>query len=447
MFNTIWIRRSFKSLYWLNKPLIYFDNASLTQRPLFLFNILKYMDYVTCTRSERYCCTHAVLTPIFRSSYEHIKTIYSVQNNYTCVVYGSIMEVINTIYNSYWFNGKKIRILTCVNSNHSIIAPIYGRSNCFSLDVIGLDPDFVPNVRQYLWTMTKDISLVVLTHMSNVISMMVPIRLYVYIKRSNTTFIVDGTQVTPHFDINIGSINCDAYLFSSNKMYTFPSIGLCFIKSKLLNNLSQLVLGYRGVHQLNLQPFSCILNRSPITYESCSSRTFGITSLVEVVKWKQRFNLNHEQHICKYLWFNLSLIPSVRLIGRWNPSSRTLCFRIKDMPSYEVGKYLNKLLISGQSGYHCSIPLMEYLEIGTVYMISIGLYNSYKDANALIYNVMQLCELNEFCIQSYIKMVTMNRIINIGVFQPCFDQNVVSNRLMLSYTKHFNRHINNHGKI
>lgn len=150
MFNTIWIRRSFKSLYWLNKPLIYFDNASLTQRPLFLFNILKYMDYVTCTRSERYCCTHAVLTPIFRSSYEHIKTIYSVQNNYTCVVYGSIMEVINTIYNSYWFNGKKIRILTCVNSNHSIIAPIYGRSNCFSLDVIGLDPDFVPNVRQYL---------------------------------------------------------------------------------------------------------------------------------------------------------------------------------------------------------------------------------------------------------------------------------------------------------
>lgn len=150
MFNTIWIRRSFKSLYLLNKPLIYFDNASLTQRPLFLFNILKYMDYVICTRSERYCCTHAVLTTIFRRSLEHIKTIYSVQNNYACVVYGSIMEAINTIYNSYWFNGKKIRILTCVNSNHSIIAPIYGRSNCFSLDVIGLDPDFVPNVRQYL---------------------------------------------------------------------------------------------------------------------------------------------------------------------------------------------------------------------------------------------------------------------------------------------------------
>ncbi len=122
-----------------------------------------------------------------------------------------------------------------------------------------------------------------------------------FIKRSNTTFVVDGTQVAPHLDVNIGSINCDVYLISTNKMYTFPSIGLCFVKTKLLNNLNQLALEYRGIHQLSLHPFSRILNTTSITYGSCSSSNFGMTSLAEVLKWKRRFNSNHEEHICKYL--------------------------------------------------------------------------------------------------------------------------------------------------
>lgn len=63
---------------------------------------------------------------------------------------------------------------------------------------------------------------------------------------------------------------------------------------------------------------------------------------------------------------------------------------MKNIPSYVIGKYLNKLLINGQPGYHYSIPLIEYLKIGSVYMVSIGLYNTYKDADALIYNVMYL---------------------------------------------------------
>ncbi|PIM95800.1 Cysteine desulfurase [Candidatus Hodgkinia cicadicola] len=402
------------------------------------------MDYAICTRFEQRYRPHAVLTTIFRKSHEYIKTIYSLKNNYACVVYGSISEAINIIYNSYWFNGNKVRILTCVNSNHSLIAPIYGRPNCFSLNVIDLDPDFIPNVRQYLWTMTNDISLVVLTHMSNVINMLIPIRLYVFIKRSNTTFVVDGTQVAPHLDVNIGSINCDVYLISTNKMYTFPSIGLCFVKTKLLNNLNQLALEYRGIHQLSLHPFSRILNTTSITYGSCSSSNFGMTSLAEVLKWKRRFNSNHEEHICKYLWYKLSLIPSVHLMGRWYPGSRTLCFKMKGIPSYEVSKYLNELSINGQSGYHYSIPLIEYLKIGSVYMVSIGLYNTYKDADALIYNVIYLWKLNEFCVRSHINMVTLNRIINISGLQSCFDPEAISNRLMLSRSKHFNRHVNNH---
>ncbi len=300
MYNTVWLRRSFKSLFCFNKPLVYFDNASTTQKPLFLLDIIKHINnYSVYTRCVGYQPTS--LTTVLRKSNEYIKSTYSVNNDYTWIPFKSSMDAINTIYNSYWSNKQGTRILTCIDSEHLVFTPIFGRTNAFDLAVIGLDPDLIPNIRQYLSNITNNISLIILNHMSNVVGLLIPIRLYVYFKCPNTALIIDGTQAASHFNINIESINCDVYLISSDNIYTFPNICLCFIKLKLLTNLNQLALDYKGVHKLSLNPFNCILNITPITYQSHSPKALDIINLTEILKWKQRFNLNHEEHICKYL--------------------------------------------------------------------------------------------------------------------------------------------------
>ncbi len=299
MHNIIWLRKSFKSLFCFNKPLVYFDNASTTQKPLFLLDVFKHINYGVCTEFVGYQPTS--LTTILKKSNKCIKSIYSMNNDYTWMTFKSSMDAINAIYNSYWSNKQGTRILTCIDSEHSTFSPIFGKANAFNLDVIGLDPDLIPNIRQYLSNITNNISLIILNHMSDVVGLLIPIRLYAVFKRPNTALIIDGTQAASHFNINIESINCDVYLISSDNIYTFPNICLCFIKLKLLTNLDQLALNYKGVHKLSLNPFNCILNITPITYQSHSSNVLDIIGLTEVLKWKQRFNLNHEEHICKYL--------------------------------------------------------------------------------------------------------------------------------------------------
>ncbi len=55
--------------------------------------------------------------------------------------------------------------------------------------------------------------------MSDVVGLLIPIRLYVYFKYLNTTLIIDGIQAASHLDINIGSVSCDVYLISSDNIY------------------------------------------------------------------------------------------------------------------------------------------------------------------------------------------------------------------------------------
>ncbi|PIM96611.1 Cysteine desulfurase [Candidatus Hodgkinia cicadicola] len=442
MYNTVWFRRSFKSLFCFNRPLFHFDNTSTTQKPLFLLDIIKWINYNACFRLGNHQLVP--LTTLLKGSNECIKSIYSVNTDYTWMVYESFMVAINAIYNNYWLNKQGSKILTCIDSNPAVLASISGKTAFFDLSVIGLDPNLIPNIRRYLSSITNNISLIILNHMSDVVGLLIPIRLYAYVKRANTVLIVDGTQAASHFDIDIGSTNCDAYLISSDKTYAFPNICLCFIKLTLLTNLNLLALDYKGIHKLSLNPFNCVLNTTPITYEPYSSNALDMIGLTEVLKWKRGFDLNHEKHICRYLWSELSLLKAVVLVGNWNPTSRILCFKIKNIPSYMVVAYLNRSLIYVQSVYHCSMPLIDYLETGSVCRVSIGLYNTFKDADALLYNIMQLCYLNEFKEASWIKMLTLHKIINRGWLKPPLYPMVANKHMISSCSGRFNQQLQQH---
>ncbi|PIM96561.1 Cysteine desulfurase [Candidatus Hodgkinia cicadicola] len=441
MYNTVWFRRGeFKPLLCFNKPLFYFNNTPTIQKPLFLLDIIKWINHNACLRSRDN--QHTLLTTLLKGSNEYIKSIYSMNNDYTWLVYNSLIEAINAIYNSYWVNGQRVKILTCIDSNPATFAPISGKTNLLDLNVIGLDPDLIPNIRQYLSSITNNISLIILNHMSDVVGLLIPVRLYAYVKYPNTVLIIDGTQAASHSNIDIRSTNCDAYLISSNKIYASLNICLCFIKPIILTNLNLLTLDYKGIHKSSLNQFNYVLNTIPITYEPYSSKALDIIGLTEILKWKQEFNLNHGKHICRYLWYELSLLKAVVLVGNWNPNSRIFCFKIKNIPSYMVVAYLNKSLIYGQSGHHCSMSLIDYPEIGMVCRISIGLYNTFKDADVLLCNIMQLCYLNEFKEASWIKMLTLHRIINKGWSQ--FHPTITNGQLMSSWTGRFNQQLQQH---
>ncbi len=187
-----------------------------------------------------------VLDLILSKARKIIKSIVNANGNYECIAYKSVTEAFNALYNVK--SNKRIKILLCIDSHHSAIAPLCQRMDAFDLKVIELDYDLIPNIRQYLKLVDNTIAYIVLSHMSNVIGILVPIRLYAYVKKANTILIVDGAQAAAHFDVNIKELKCDAYLISSHKLYGAANIGACICTRSFANSLNPLILGGGGVY-------------------------------------------------------------------------------------------------------------------------------------------------------------------------------------------------------
>ncbi len=64
------------------------------------------------------------------------------------------------------------------------------------------------------------------------------------------------------------------------------------------------------------------------------------------------------------------------------------------MPAYEVNLFLNRVLICTRYGYQCATSLVNYFNKGALCRISIGIYNTYKEADVLIYAIKYLCDFS-----------------------------------------------------
>lgn len=74
---------------------------------------------------------------------------------------------------------------------------------------------------------------------------------------------------------------------------------------------------------------------------------------------------------------------------------RIISFFFKNIPSVEISKFLNKISVCIRSGFHCATPLLEYLNKNNgVCRVSLGLYNTYKDADMLLLGIKYICSLN-----------------------------------------------------
>ncbi|PIM96024.1 Cysteine desulfurase [Candidatus Hodgkinia cicadicola] len=325
-------------------------------------------------------------------------------------IYKSPAEIITIICNNNWFNKRGKRILTCIDSSHLFLTLTYNKINISNIEIIELDSDFIPNIRQYLLHI-NNISLIVLSHNSNITGLLTPIRLYNCVKNKNTVLMIDGTKAVSDFNINIEYQTCDIYLISPNNTHAFSNICLCFIKSNLLTKLNLKQLKHRIANKSIINLFNYVFNVRLIVYNAYPTRILDIIWMSKTYKLRQRFSLNQEKCIYKYLLSKLSSIRSISLISNRNQNSTIICFRINDISTFEVVAYLNKSLIHRSLDCYFSMPSIEYLKHSNACRITINPYNKLKDADILLYNIMQLCYLSELKAESWIKSMVLNNII------------------------------------
>ncbi len=269
------------------------------------------------------------------------------------------------------------------------------RGRSAHVNVIGLSCEHIPDVRQYLKLVASGVRLVLISHMSNVLGMLVPVRLYASVGTlAHVITVVDGTQAAPHFRPNLSRYACTEYVLTAHKLYGPMGIGVAVGKRALFNALAPVIVGGGGVSAVRLSPGAYTLSGLPSRHEAGTPMSFGLISLSVIMSWRYRLSFGHERHLLKYLWARLSCVGRVRLLNVYLPSTRMVSFEFELMRADDVCGFLNKLLVCIRSGAHCAMPLLTYFCKRSVCRVSAAVYNTYKDADVLCFGLSYLDALS-----------------------------------------------------
>src|SRR5262249_44907290 len=84
----------------------------------------------------------------------------------------------------------------------------------------------------------SETKLVAVTHVSNALGTVNPVRRIVEIAHSfDVPVLVDGAQAVPHMKADVRALGCDFYTFSGHKVYGPTGIGVLYGKAALLEKM------------------------------------------------------------------------------------------------------------------------------------------------------------------------------------------------------------------
>ena len=95
--------------------------------------------------------------------------------------------------------------------------------------------------------------MVAITHMSNVLGTVVPIKEVVQLAHARgIPVLVDGSQAAVHMPVDVQDLDCDFYVFTGHKTYGPTGIGVLYAKRKHLDAMPPYMGGgemIESVHQ------------------------------------------------------------------------------------------------------------------------------------------------------------------------------------------------------
>ena len=89
--------------------------------------------------------------------------------------------------------------------------------------------------------------------------------------------LIDGAQAVAHLDVDVQSLDCDFYAFSSHKMFGPTGMGVLFGKQHLLEAMPPWQGGGEMIEHVSMQRSS--FNRLPYKYEAGTPNIAGAIGL------------------------------------------------------------------------------------------------------------------------------------------------------------------------
>jgi cysteine desulfurase / selenocysteine lyase len=241
-------------------------------------------------------------------------------------------------------------------------------------------------VEDYEKLFTPRTKIVAITHMSNVLGTVTPIKKIIEIAHAHgVPVLVDGAQGAVHLTVDVRDLDADFYVFTGHKVYGPTGIGVLYGKREWLERMPPYQGGGEMIREVRCHGIT--YNEPPHRFEAGTPaiiEAIGLGAALRFMMQTGRETIQaHEAALSDYAHERLGRMNSLRIIGRAKGKGAIIAFEMKGAHAHDVATVIDRQGVAVRAGTHCAMPLLERFGATSTCRASFGLYNTFDEVDKL----------------------------------------------------------------
>ncbi len=374
------------------KPLVYLDNGASAQKPRQVIESLARAythEYANVHRGLHHLSNLA--TANFEAVRGKVRSFINARHDEEIIFTRNATEAINLVASS--FGGPRIgagdEILITIMEHHSNIVPwhfLRERQGAV-LKWAPVSDDGVFRLDEFERMIGPRTKMIALTHMSNVLGTMVPVKEVVRIAHErDIPVLIDGAQGAVHLPVDVQDIDCDFYTFTGHKLYGPTGIGVLYGKKALLEAMPPYQGGGEMIGYVTTDEVTYA--NPPHRFEAGTPaivQAIGLGAAIDYVEAIGRERIaEHERTLTTYAMDRLGELNWLKIFGRAEGKGSIVSFEVEGAHPHDVSTILDRHGVAVRAGTHCCEPLLARFGVTSTCRASFAMYNTVEEVDRLV---------------------------------------------------------------
>ncbi len=399
-FDVASIRRDFPILQTRvhGRPLIWFDNAATTQKPLAVIERLE--RFYRHENSNVHRAAHelaARATDAYEAGRRAAQALLGAASPEEIVFVRGATEAINLVAQSW--GRQHVRqgdeILISHLEHHANIVPWQQLANERQalLKVAPVDSSGQLRLEELQRLLSERTRIVSVAHVSNALGTIVPVRAVVEMaRRVGACVLLDGAQAVSHLPVNVQALDADFYVFSGHKIFGPTGVGILYGKRAILEGMPPWQGGGNMIEDVTFEKTR--YQGPPGRFEAGTGNIADAAALATALEYVQRLGLSniehYEQELLAHATQQLLTIPGLTIVGTAAEKAAVLSLVIEGLETTSLGATLNEYGIAVRAGHHCAQPILRRFGHESTLRASLAFYNTREEVDTFVAVLRQL---------------------------------------------------------
>ncbi|KRA51739.1 cysteine desulfurase [Pseudoxanthomonas sp. Root630] len=373
------------------KPLIYLDSANTGQKPVSVIRTTDdfYRQHnANVSRAVHTLGTEA--TEAYEGARKTLARFLNVRADELVLCSGTTFAI-NLVAYSWALPRLKAgdTILVSRMEHHANIVPwqLVAQRTGAALKVAEIHADGTLDLDALYAAMTGDVKLLAITHTSNVLGTVNPVReICREARKRGITTVVDGSQAVPHRAVDVAAIGCDFYALTGHKMCGPTGTGALWARKEHLNAMPPFIGGGEMIKEVSFD--GTVFNDPPHKFEAGTPNIAGFIGLGAAVDYLDVLGMANvearEAELLAHATEELDRIEGLRIFGRAPEKAAVISFLIEGAHAHDLATLLDLEGVAVRSGQHCAHPLLQFFGVAATLRASFAFYNSHEDVERFI---------------------------------------------------------------